>query len=371
MSVSLAVSTSTADGRLHRYWPERNLNLFEHLPLGGTTRSNVLKSNTLIFIGGLCDSFLAVPYVPILAYYIDQCPDWTLMETQLSSSGLGWGTGDIPRDVEEIEKAVEYVREHVTSSNSTVTNHSGKVILMGHSTGCQDVLHYLHHRSEQGRPPVDGAILQAAVSDREGLAMMREQDENVQHAYKECLRISLNSEAQKPQDKICTLPPELTGLLGWPRVHVSSKRFLSLASPSSPVRPELDDLFSSDLSDETLSKTFGAVARSGLLKSNDGGRPSLLILLSAEDEYTPKTVDKQILIERWKKALNVGRTDLAPDSGVIVGASHNVNEQEAQFDLIKRVLGYLRLADAGIPAKLRYKLDHDRGSLASIHCSKE
>lgn len=233
------------------------------------------------------------------------------------------------------------------------------MLLMGHSTGSQDVLHYVYHQSEQQRPPVDGAILQAAVSDREGLAMMCEKDQNFQHAYEECLRISLNSKAESPQGLICALPPDLTSRLGWPRGHVSCKRFLSLASPFSPVRPDSDDLFSSDLSDETQSKTFGAVGRSGLLNSCDIPHPSMLVLLSEKDQYTPITIDKETLIARWASALENGHARIAPSSGVIPGASHNVKEHLAQFELIKRVFSYLDLIAGGLPGAVNRKLVKD------------
>lgn len=357
------MAASVADGRLHRYWPERNLNLFEHLPVGGGAKSTDATDNTVIFIGGLYDSFISVPYVHMLATYIHQCPDWSLVEIQLSSSGLGWGTGDLNRDVEEIAKAVGYIRNRFSETRvqATAAGRAAKVVLMGHSTGSQDVLHYLYHRPEHERPAVDGAILQAAVSDRECLAMMRQGDPAVEDAYEECLRISLNSEAEHPSGKISILPPELTSLLGWPRAHVSCKRFLSLASPFSPVRPDLDDLFSSDLSYHSLHKTFGAVGASGKLKPNDAGVTSILILLSAEDECTPPTAIKDFMIGSWQLALGSGNVRIAPDSGVIEGASHNVKEHRAQFNLAERVLKYMDQVAAGIPQAVFSLLQRDAG----------
>jgi hypothetical protein len=38
---------------------------------------------------------------------------------------------------------------------------------MGHSTGSQDVIHYLTSSSASERPKVDGGIMQAPASDRE------------------------------------------------------------------------------------------------------------------------------------------------------------------------------------------------------------
>jgi Protein of unknown function (DUF1749) len=361
------MSSSTADGRLHRYWPERNLTLFEYLPSGGPVRANHVIPNTLLVIGGPYDSFGSVRYVPTLASHIHRCEDWTVMEVQLSSSGLGWATGDLHRDVEELAKAVEYIRNRVKIGHAETANTSdgGIVVLMGHSTGSQDVLHYLYHQSGQERPPVDGSILQAAVSDREALAMMCGEDKDVQHAYEECLRIALDGETEHPRAKILTLPLDLTSQLGWVRAHVSCKRFLSLVSPSSPARPELDDLFSSDLSDETLRETFGTVGKRGLLRPAGNSSPSMLVLLSGDDEYTPKFVDKEKLMERWRLALEHGSAGMARDSGVIVGASHSVKEHQSQLDLTMRVLKYLNSVAGGVGEAIFVRLSDEYKGLES------
>jgi Protein of unknown function (DUF1749) len=354
------MSNSTADGRLHRYWPERNLTLFEYVPPSTSSRANTVYPDTLLFVGGLYDSFLSVSYVSTLASYAQKCKDWSIMEIQLSSSGLGWGTGNLCRDVEEIGKAVAYVRDRVKKAypDTDLASDGGKVVLMGHSTGSQDVLHYFCHNFEQEAPQINGAILQAAVSDREGLAMMRAGNQDLQQAYKECLRISLNSDVEYPQGTVCTLPLELTSRLGWPRALVSCKRFLSLASPPSPI-PGLDDLFSSDLSDEALRKTFGCVGPSGFLKKNDDYSPEILVLLSADDEYTPTTVNKEALLTRWKLALENGGAGMATGSGVIADASHNVKEPQPQLDLTRRVLGYLNRVGGGVPQSTLVRLDED------------
>jgi pimeloyl-ACP methyl ester carboxylesterase len=334
---------AVAEGRLHVYWPDRNLTLFEYVSGQALDISRSMKSNILVFIGGLYDSFLSVPFVGPLAASINQLPDWGVVEIQLSSSGLGWGISDLRGDVEEIAMAVKYIRRHIRSSYPQISGSAQdpKVVLMGHSTGSQDVLHYLYHLPSHGRPPVDGAILQAAVSDREGLAVMRAEDENVQYAYEQCLHIIRNTETGIQRDAVSVLPPLLTNLLGWPRGVVSQKRFLSLTSTSSPERPELDDLFSSDLSDQTLSKTFGAVGTAGCLKAGQSSKPSVLVLQSGNDEYMPKTVNKEALIDRWKEALEKGDAVLASDSGVVLGASHNIKEPDSQADLAHRVQKYL------------------------------
>lgn len=51
-----------------------------------------------------------------------------------------------------------------------------KVVVMGHSTGSQDVIHYLSspQSDDERRPEVDGGIMQAPASDREGLQNEKE-----------------------------------------------------------------------------------------------------------------------------------------------------------------------------------------------------
>lgn len=59
------------------------------------------------------------------------------------------------------------------------------MVLMGHSTGCQDLMTYLLER--HSKTPVSGAILQAPVSDREAFvsvahaAIRREAEEMVRN----------------------------------------------------------------------------------------------------------------------------------------------------------------------------------------------
>lgn len=45
----------------------------------------------------------------------------------ITSSYLGWGTGSLARDVEDMAQAVEYFRNR--------TEEGKKVVIMGHSTG--------------------------------------------------------------------------------------------------------------------------------------------------------------------------------------------------------------------------------------------
>jgi hypothetical protein len=96
-------------GRFQSYWPERYLKVFEHLPTNGLEGPVQDKPNTLLFITGLFDTFACVPYVARISSSLakQSTSTWSVMEIQLTSFGVGFGTGDLNRDFEEIAKGVE------------------------------------------------------------------------------------------------------------------------------------------------------------------------------------------------------------------------------------------------------------------------
>ncbi|KAA8646158.1 hypothetical protein EYZ11_001553 [Aspergillus tanneri] len=300
------------------------------------------KPHSLLFVGGLTDGLGTVPYVTELSKALEST-EWSLFWLVLSSSYLGWGIGSLDQDVEEISQCVSFVRKYKSASSS-----DGKVVVMGHSTGCQDVLHYLYSANplpqrptdqEVGlnlqrlvRPVMDGAIMQAPVSDREAVLHMMQTSadpDEFRRIYDQLVDLA----RRQPPTEI--LPLHLTSKVGYPGTPLNARRFLSLASPDSPVNPELDDLFSSDLTDQRLRETFGAVAERGLLRSK------LMVLYSGSDEFAAGWVDKEALLQRWKLATNAnGKEKWDENSAVVPGASHTVKD-EGQTDLIARVLRYL------------------------------
>ena len=58
------------------------------------------------------------------------------MQPILSSSYLGFGNGDLIRDTEEIGALMNYLVCHHEADNFA---------LVGHSTGCQNSIHFLKH----------------------------------------------------------------------------------------------------------------------------------------------------------------------------------------------------------------------------------
>lgn len=153
------------------------------------------NANALVFIGGLGDGPHGVPYIRYIAAALKSPSfpslNYTVFEARLSSAFTGWGVSSLAEDVKEIASVVRYLKTKLRKR---------KVVLMGHSTGCQDCVAYLHQLARQERrrrdpqgkeeeeekeeqknedeiPEVDAIILQGPVSDREAFGMcMSEQD---------------------------------------------------------------------------------------------------------------------------------------------------------------------------------------------------
>ncbi|KAG7028929.1 SPAPB24D3.06c [Cucurbita argyrosperma subsp. argyrosperma] len=117
----------------------------------------------VIFIGGLTDGFMATEYLEPLAIALDK-EKWSLVQILLSSSYSGYGTSSLQQDAKELDQLVSYLINKEDSEG---------VVLLGHSTGCQDIVYYMRTNAACSRA-VRGAILQAPVSDREYRATLPE-----------------------------------------------------------------------------------------------------------------------------------------------------------------------------------------------------
>jgi alpha-beta hydrolase superfamily lysophospholipase len=266
--------------------------------------------NLVIAVGGLGDGLLTVSLFNTLAVSLP--PSWSLAQAILTSSYGGWGNSSVSQDAEELAACVSYFR----------TIKRGKIVIMGHSTGSQDVMDYLTGRRHSFHPTVDGAILQAPISDREAmLSILKVED------YQKTI-----SEAQQmvDDDKEDDMLPSsnAANVFGSP---VSARRWLSLASPAHDSE---EDFFSSDLKDEQLLQTFGRLP----------AHTSVCILYSGADEFVPPMVDKKALVEKWISIAKSGGACIDAQSGIVEGASHNLTEDPELVvnGFIIRVLGFLR-----------------------------
>lgn len=100
----------------------------------------------------------------------------------LSREGsTGYGTSSLHQDVKELDQLLDYLfsepsLQQQQSSNEGSTGKQviveDEVVLIGHSTGCQDSVFYMKHGRPDLKKRVKGVVLQAPVSDREWLASL-------------------------------------------------------------------------------------------------------------------------------------------------------------------------------------------------------
>ena len=365
---------SAVPGRLHHY--TSRLVAFEHYltdkeynnnynntnnnkSITNTSPSTISPDSTtakniLLWIGGLGDGLLTVPYVRRLAQALPQ--GWILVEILLSSSYNGWGTSSLKRDVQEIEKCVEYLRGDGFGRGKEGEGKGMveiKIVLMGHSTGCQDMMEYLINRDGSGNGcdgghqgknmpvPIQGAILQAPVSDREGLVRDLSSSSSTTTTYESSVRMAQDWVTQGRGEDV--LPETATGGI-YGKAPISARRWLGLASPG---KDGDDDYFSSDLSDEQLRRTFGRLPRSN--EKNDMSCP-ILILYSGQDEHVPEFVDKEALVRRWMSIMRENGVVVDEENGgVLPGAHHSFKQDSEEIveDLIRRVRRFLVRIDDG------------------------
>ncbi|KZZ95687.1 hypothetical protein AAP_01363 [Ascosphaera apis ARSEF 7405] len=325
---------SRFNGILHRYGAEK-LTAFEF------KTGDKPKPNTLIFIGGLTDGLGSVTLVDDIVEALEDT-EWSVFTVLLSSSYKGFGTSTLDQDVKEIAQCVKYALQYKKETNG---GKDGLVSIMGHSTGSQDVLHYIYTADSKAilnRPQVDGAIMQSPVSDREAVLHLANGSSQVQEALEKLIAIAKQGTVTADGHEII-LPNDLVDKLDMfpPCTPLTARRFLSLVSPDSPLKPEADDLFSSDLTEERLQETFGVVAERGTL------RGSMLILYGGNDEYVPPTVDKEKLVSRWEAIVKKSSPEKEiwdANSGIVPGATHAIDDISLtgpRQDVARRVKSFL------------------------------
>ncbi|KAH8199552.1 hypothetical protein TruAng_006303 [Truncatella angustata] len=190
--------------------------------------------------------------------------------------------------------------------------------------------------------------MQSPVSDREAVqSVLRDgigdnSSAECSAAYEKALELARKA-ASLDECYDTILPISLTSVFGFGGdTPISCRRFMSLASPDSPRTPEEDDLFSSDLSDEQLAKTFGAIEKQGLLKGK------LMVAPSGADQSVPDWIDVEKNLRRWKDATNHGCKFQFWDSthsGVVPGASHALSDDDQAGPrkiFVDSLLRYLR-----------------------------
>lgn len=278
-------------GTLFQYSSNPSLIAFESLPLDDT------RKNKCILIGGLSDGPIPTPYTKLLE---EECHNlgWSLVQPVLSSSYLGFGHGSLVRDTNEIGKLLDYLSTH---------HDAEQFALVGHSTGCQNSIHFLKYGNEDVVNKVKVVALQAPVSDRE-----TDDDHSEFIRYAQTLIAQRKGEEMMPRAAF------------W--APITASRYLSLLDMNGE-----DDLFSSDLTDDQLRERLGHVGRRADL--------DLIAVYSGKDEYVPSFVDKETLLKRLVKAMNNDKDaadHVNAESGkggnarglMLEDANHNLSESE-------------------------------------------
>ncbi|KAI4623550.1 hypothetical protein J4E80_003361 [Alternaria sp. BMP 0032] len=295
-------------GTAHKY--TKGLIAFEH---ASTHPSS--SYNTVLWIGGLTDGLLTVSYPASIAASLP--PTWSLAEVLITSSYSGWGTGSLARDAKELGECVSYFKK---------LRPGKKVVLMGHSTGCQDIMEYLLGKGAEGKEKVDGIILQGGVSDREAWEDYYKEGDRRKQLDNAIATANVLVNTGKGEE---VLSPESNPVFKDMGGPLNAYRAYSLLAKGGD-----DDYFSSDLSDEHFATTFGTIPKT----------TPVCFLLGAEDPYVPASIDRAALLQRWTRIIREGGGVVDDeDGGVIPGAHHNLDgdPEEVVQDLVRRVLGFV------------------------------
>ncbi|TQN73528.1 UPF0613 protein [Colletotrichum shisoi] len=252
-------------------------------------------SNAILFIGGLGDGPHTVLYTQSLAKHLKNTgQDWSVFEIRMRSSFSGYGYSSLKNDVEDISAL--------------------------------DCAEYTKHKED----PVDGFILQGPVSDRESIADSVDPDwlrKSLEYAEK-LIDEGKEWEAM-PRDQLPSFFQTPMTAYRWHSLAAKGQVKIIIYSPlcrtADPIQSGDDDYFSSDLDESFVSEVWNRFQQ------------PVMALQSAEDEFVPDKIDKQALVDSWKK--------ISPKvhelSGLIPGASHTVKRPESQQWLAERVVQFL------------------------------
>ncbi|GLC57312.1 hypothetical protein PLESTB_001210500 [Pleodorina starrii] len=261
--------------------------------LVGAAKARPAKA--VVMVGGLTDGLLFAPYVERLSAELSR-RGWLAVHASIQSSWQGYGTGSLDRDAADLRLLCQHLR-----TRHDVTG----VVLLGHSTGCQDTVRYVQrygpaasagdHDSADPAPELLATILQAPVSDHEWLCQYPELLPSVRSA-RELVAAGRGDQVVGRLHVADNAP-------------ITAARLLSLYELGGD-----DDMFSEGLPREAVQRILGPV----------GARPCLL-LVSGADECVPY----QDAIPDRAAALKAA---IGPSASVsiIPGAPHNLAGFEAE-----------------------------------------
>ncbi|KAL6971443.1 hypothetical protein U1Q18_031119 [Sarracenia purpurea var. burkii] len=247
----------------------------------------------VIFVGGLTDGFLATEYLEPLAIALEK-EKWSLVQFLLSSSYSGYGISSLKQDAIELDQLINYLINKEESEG---------VVLLGHSTGCQNIVYYMRTNAACSRA-VRAAIFQAPVSDREYRATLPETAAMID------LASTMINEGRASE-----LMPREANL----DAPITAYRYHSLCAYNGD-----DDMFSSDLSDDQLKMRLGHLSNT-----------PCEVIFSMADEYVPDYVDKKALVDRLCRAMG-GAEKVEVEWGNHALSNRVEEAVQAIIDFVKR-----------------------------------
>jgi pimeloyl-ACP methyl ester carboxylesterase len=251
------------------------------------------SSRCLILLGGLTDGLLSLPYVERLSSKLELLSKpYSLIQPLLRSSNLQYGWHTIDNDIQDLKTLINYLTNNRDNLES--------IILMGHSTGCQDIIHYL--RQEKIDSKIVQVILQGPVSDRQYLSRLSSTKDQLNYCYKN-------------KDNINEWLPRY---LHDPPLTI--ERCLSLNEINSK-----EDLFSSDLTDEQLKNIYENISI------------PITWIWSKKDEYVPDDIKDQLENFIKNKLSNKSNSKFI----LLENADHAVNNQQEQIYMIEQIIQIL------------------------------
>lgn len=251
--------------------------------------------HALLLLGGLTDTLGSLPYTDALAHALSPL-GISIVLPQLSSGLGGYGVSSVEADAREVAAAVFALR--------TRTQHAkAAIFLLGHSTGCQDIIAYLRcgAQSRGEECTIQGAILQGPCSDRldwelsnaddpSALETLENATELVRKGQGSTLLPRVAMPAPRPAHTRTQGPAALQGV-GEPRgIHEDAVReppFTAYRYWSLFAKGGDEDYFSLDVDEEQIG-TMWKEALAGLGKGWKGegsvqGTPQLMALCGEEE----------------------------------------------------------------------------------------
>ena len=224
--------------------------------------------------------------------------EYTIVLTQLRSSGSSFGMVTLKEDIEDLDLIISHILSHSSYDD---------IYLIGHSTGCQDIMKLLQSQLQK-KYPIKKCILQAPVSDRDSMRGDKDIEKEI-HRLEQLYHISLSeivdivNEFDKNNNTINTTNSKysIEQIQQWKSIissnepshylycneyYLQQRRFISFF-----IRHGEDDYFSEDLTDNELKELFSCITI------------PCLFIFSLNDQYIPQTFDEyQVLIKRMKQS---------------------------------------------------------------------